>query len=182
MPTIFNIASLLFLLALVPTAYAGLIGAPYAPTWNRAIRRGFARITLGPADHLVDLGAGDGRTLIAAASRGAAATGYELSPVLWGIAAIRSLRYRRVKVKWRNFYKQTLPPDTTVVFVFLMPDHMQQIRRVLSRQTLPRGRRCLVYAFPFSGIKPLEVIKEPNCLPLYVYDLAKLTMQGDNEK
>jgi SAM-dependent methyltransferase len=177
MPAAFTVISGVVLLLLIPTAYAGYIGAPYVPTWRRPIQRALASIKLSAADHLVDLGAGDGRVLVAAARRGAAATGYELSPVLWFIAVLRTLRFRRVHVLARNFYKQSLPADTTVVFIFLMPDHMQEVLELLARQSLPKARRCLVYAFPFKTITPLEVIKEPKCLPLYIYDWSKLTNQ-----
>lgn len=174
-----NLSLIILVLLLIPTVYAGLIGAPYVPSFRAAFRRAFDRIKLGHGDLLVDLGAGDGKVLIEAARRGARAYGFELSPILWAVSSIRALGRRRVTVRWRNFLKQTLPPDTTVVFIFLLPDHMAKIQAYLSRQHLPRAKYCLVYAFPFPGLTPREVIREPKCLPLYIYDFGAVAWKND---
>jgi hypothetical protein len=174
------------LILLLPTAYAGVIGAPYAPTFMAAIKRVFSHISLGPSDVIVDLGAGDGRVLLEAASRGAKAIGYELSPIMWFIVWFRlqllnlSSSSRKgsgqtpttknhQKIYLRNFYRQKLPIETTVIFAFLMPEHMVKVKSFLSKQHLPNLRYVLIYAFPFPDLKPLEVIHEPKCSRLYVY-------------
>ena len=171
---------------LLPTAYAAKIGAPYAPTFMAAIKRAFSHISLGPSDVIVDLGAGDGRVLLEAASRGAKAVGYELSPIMWFIVWSRlhllpsrsssaaksgqpSVPPKRLTVYMRNFYRQQLPVETTVIFAFLMPEHMAKVKSFLSKQHLPNLRYVLIYAFPFPDLKPLEVIHAPKCSRLYVY-------------
>lgn len=172
---IFTLFVIIFLILLIPTAYAGFIGAPYAPTFSPAIKQAFDFVKLGPADTLVDLGAGDGRVLLAAARRGASALGYELSPIMWAVVFFRALRHKKVRIKLRNFYQQTLPPSATVIFAFLMPKNMPKVRRYLSKQALPNGKFFLVYAFPLSpDTKPLHVIRVPRCAPLYIYDIKAL--------
>lgn len=160
---------------LLPTAYAGLIGAPYAPTFSQTIQQAFTWIKLGKGDLLVDLGAGDGRTLLAAARRGARALGYELSPIMWLIAWLRAKALPNTKVRLANFYRQQLPNDTTVVFVFLMPKIMPRVRQYLANQRLLQCRAVLVYAFPFPDLTPQHVIREKGRLPLYSYNYAQLT-------
>ncbi len=169
----FTILIFIFLLLLLPTAYAGMIGAPYAPTFTPAIKRALKKIKLGAGDTLIDLGAGDGKVLIQASKLGAAAIGYELSPIMWFIAWIRLLGHRRAKIYLRNFYNKKLP-DATVIFIFLMPDKMKRVHEYLKKQHLPNGKYVLVYSFPFPDIAPQEIIITPKCGKIYVYDFQKL--------
>ena len=169
--------------ALIPTAYAAKIGAPYVPTFKRALDEAFDFIQLGPSDTLVDLGAGDGKVVLLAARRGAKGIGYELSPFMWLIAWVRALRYPRAHIYFGNFYKQDLarhakprqPAGRSVVFAFLMPQNMDRVRRFLTAQTIPGGKYFLSYTFPFKDYEPLKVIRAPQCGPVYIYDLQELT-------
>jgi hypothetical protein len=178
------------LILLIPTAYAAKIGAPYAPTFSAAINQAFDYIKLSQEDTLVDLGAGDGRLLIQAHRRGAKAIGYELSPIMWLITWLRlillplSKNVKRgtpaPKIYLRNFYKQKLPPSTTVVFAFLMPEHMNRVKEYLAAQDLPHAKYMLVYAFPFKDVKPINIIKAPNCSAVHVYDFKELVNKTSN--
>lgn len=176
---------------LIPTAYAGLIGAPYAPTSIAVVRKAFKQLGINEEDTVIDLGAGDGKILIEAASRGAKVLGFELSPFLWVIAWTRCKLFnlrkgktspapligRRQKwcwVKYGNFFKQDIS-KATVVFAFLMPRNMPRVKEFLSKQSIPNGQYFLAYAFPFKDVAPLSVIREEKCAPLYVYDLKSLT-------
>ena len=95
---------------LIPTAYAGLIGAPYAPTRMRAVKRAFELLDIGVQDTVVDLGVGDGKVLLAAAGRGAKAYGYELSPIMFLIAFLRSLKYPNVSIRFGSRSHATMRP------------------------------------------------------------------------
>lgn len=166
---------------LIPTAYAGLIGAPFAPTRSRIVRKAFAEIQLGAEDVLIDLGAGDGRIVLEAARRGAAAIGYELSPMMWFIAWLRTqfppTRWKRSPViRFGNFYKQDLS-QATVIFAFLTPRTMPCVKQQLSQQVIPNGRYLLVYAFPLRDVKPEKIVTLPKQGAIYIYDLQKLTKQ-----
>ena len=156
------------LILLIPTGYAAWIGAPYAPTRLRAPRRAFDLLRIGPGDTLVDLGVGDGSILLEAAKRGAKAYGYELSPIMYAIVRLRVLG-KKANVRFGNFYKHTYP-DATVVFAFLMPDNMYKVERLIRTGTGPKLEYVLVYAFPFKNITPMQVVREKNCAPLYVYE------------
>lgn len=162
------------LLLLLPTAYAGLIGAPYAPTRQAAIMKAFDRLKLGENDTLIDLGAGDGKVLRLAAARGAAATGYELSPIMWAVAWLRTWRLPRVRVKLRNFFREKLPTDTTVIFVFLMPEAMPRLRTYLLKQNILPTTRIATYTFPFPGLQPRGLVQTPQAGTVYIYTLADL--------
>ena len=163
------------LVILIPTGYAGLIGAPYAPTRLPVVRRAFKRLNVGPKDTLIDLGVGDGSILIAAARRGARARGYELSPLMWLIAWVRNLRYPKTSVRYGNFYRRSFP-EATIIFAFLMPKIMPRVQTWLAQQKFPHGKYFLAYAFPLpESIDPLYIIRAKNCAPLYVYDLKEIS-------
>lgn len=169
---------------LIPTAYAGWIGAPYAPTRLAAVKKAFDYIRLGEGDTLIDLGAGDGKIVRAAAARGAAARGIELSPIMWAVAWFWTLFFTppvkgertgvRPRIIFGNFYQTTLA-DATIIFAFLMPATMPRVRQWLASQSVPRGKYFLAYAFPFKEVVPLHVVKVAKCAPVYIYHLSELT-------
>jgi hypothetical protein len=161
------------LVLLLPTVYAAWIGAPYAPTRMKAVKKAFDEIKLTPNDVVVDLGAGDGSIIREAAIRGAVGCGYELSPVLWIIAWLRTASYHRAHIKLKNFYHADLA-SATVIFLFLMPQNMQRVLHLVQKKPLPKARIILSYAFAIPGILPRNIIKEPNCAKLYVYDAEKV--------
>lgn len=166
---VFNWILIAFLILLFPTAYAGLIGAPYVPTFTPAIRRALRKISLNSQDTLIDLGSGDGKVLLEAHGLGAQAIGYELSPIMWFISWLRLLGKKGARVYFRNFYWQKLPPETTVLFMFLMPDKMKRVHDYLRQQDLPALRHVIVYSFPFSNLEPIETFKEPKCGTIFIY-------------
>jgi len=156
---------------LIPTAYAAKIGAPYAPTRLPVVRKAFQLIGLNKNDFLVDLGAGDGSILLEASKHSARALGYELSPIMWFVIWLRSFNDKKIKINFANFYSQQLPPKTTVVFAFLMPNIMPRVLEFLKKQNLPQAKYFLAYAFPLpKEIEPMHVVHAKNCARLYVYD------------
>lgn len=171
---------LLLLLPLIPTAYAGIIGAPYMPTRIAPVRKAFEQFSVGEGDVLLDIGAGDGKILRAAAERGAQAIGYELSPILWVVAKVRTWKNTRIRVRYKNFFKAKLPSDTTIVFAFLMPEKMPKVRRFLRKQTLPKGKYFMSYMFPFKDVVPLRIIQAPKAGAVYIYNLKDVRALDSN--
>jgi len=168
----FLIFLLLFLLVLIPTAYAGLIGAPYVPTRRRALEKAFDAIGVSSADTIVDLGCGDGGVLIEAARRGARVVGYELSPLMFAVAWLRLLRLPRTarRLRWGNFFNQTLPAETTIIFVFLMPKHLPRLVAYLKKQNLSHAKYLLSYTFALPGVTPRQIIQTKTYGTIYVYN------------
>lgn len=155
------------LILLIPTAYAGWIGAPYAPTRLKAVRRAFELLNIGQNDTVVDLGVGDGSILREAVKRSARAEGFELSPIMFAIAYLRNLG--KAKVRFGNFYKKKFP-NATIVFAFLMPNNMGKVEALIRREVTPKLEYVLAYAFPFKNLTPTSVVREKDCAPLYVYE------------
>lgn len=160
---------------LIPTAYAGKIGAPYAPTPIAVVKKAFDMIDVGKSDTVIDIGSGDGKILLEADSREAHAVGYELSPILYAVSLIRTLNKHKIRLRYKNFYKQR-KTKATIIFAFLMPENMHRVKKYLGQLKAPNGKYFLAYAFPFKDVEPEMIVREKNCAPIYVYNLKELTV------
>ena len=124
-----------------------LFGAPYLPILKLQLKTAFELLDLKPGDHLLELGCGDGKVLIAAAQQGIRVTGYELNPLLAFIAWVRTRRYRKlVKVVWGNFWSVKLP-TTDAIFVFLLPKYMTKLDKKIMQEC---SRPCKLVSFAFQ--------------------------------
>jgi len=94
------------------------LGAPYVPTHRSQVRRAFQKLRpLTAADHVIDLGVGDGRVLAEARRAGAGIIGgVEINPVLWLDARLRLGAH--ANVRWGSMWRYRIPTSTTVVYVF----------------------------------------------------------------
>lgn len=133
-----------------------VVGPPYVPTHQKQLDKLFDELKLGAGDHVVDLGSGDGRVLLAAAKRGAAASGVELNPFLVWIARFR-LRYQtRATVQLGDIWQYTLPNDTTYVFVFFAHRFMPKLEQYMKTQN--RRVRLVSYGFSLPGKSPAQTV------------------------
>lgn len=166
MTTLFGLA---LLAALALTAYAAWRGAPWLPTPVAAVNAALDAAGAGPGDCVVDLGAGDGRVLLAAARRGASAVGYELSPFFLVIAWLRARAYRRqISVRCADGFSADLSA-ATVLFAFLRPATMPRLGSALDRRRTGTAVRVVAYAFPLPNRVPERVLRVPRCAPLFLY-------------
>lgn len=145
-------AILFFILLAVLLLFAFVLfyGAPYLPTLATQTAAALKLIDLKKGEHLLELGCGDGRVLIAAAEQGIKVTGYELNPLLALIAWLRTRRYgRQVKVVCGNFWSIKLPPAEGI-FVFLLPKYMEKLDTKIIQES--SGHVKLVsFAFTIPG-------------------------------
>ena len=133
-----------------------LFGAPYVPTLRGELDRAFTELyAVNESDMVVDLGAGDGRVLLAAAAKGATAYGYELNPLLVLFAKLRL--GRRASVQLRDMWSVNLPDGTTLVYVFTVSRDSKRLKRYLETQTEALGTKLSVMTFgpTFKDLKPI---------------------------
>lgn len=130
------------------------IGPPFVPMLRRDMKVLFDELTLGERDHVVDLGAGDGRILQAAAMRGARVSGVEINPFLVFISRFK-IPKNRGKVELGNMWSYRLPDDTTHVVVFAAEVFMNKLENYLVTE---RGHTdtfiVACYGFRFHGREP----------------------------
>jgi len=119
-----------------------------------------AKVT--PADYLMDLGSGDGRTVITAAKRGARAFGIEYNPDMVELSK-RNAEKEGVTGK-ATFVKadlfETDLSKATVITMFLLPDINLKLRpKILS---LKPGTRIVSNTFTMGDWKPDETATVDN--------------------
>lgn len=135
-----------------------VIGPPFVPALKRDIENLFDALNLGSGDHLVDLGAGDGRVLQLAAQRGAAVSGVEINPFLVLISRWRLRRFKAA-VTLGNLWKYHLPAETTHVFAFSAEVFMDKLEKYcMAERSRTSGFWLLCYGFKFKGREPEKVI------------------------
>lgn len=162
MHTLIRLAAAVLLLS-APPAFAQdkpRMIVEWVPTPDSMVSRLLEAARVGPGDHLVDLGAGDGRIVFAAAARGARATGVEIDP---GMVASGNARAAREGLAGRvRFVEQDLftydLAGVTVVALYLLSDMNARLRPKL--QALPPGSRVIAFQFGIGDWTPDRVIED----------------------
>jgi SAM-dependent methyltransferase len=115
------------------------------------------------ADRVLDLGAGDGRLVIAAARRGARATGLEYDPDLVALARRRAAEAglaERATFVQADIFAIELPP-AEVITLFLRGDLNLRLRpRLLA---LPAGTRIVSNTFDMGDWRPDQTARILDC-------------------
>lgn len=129
-------------------------GAPFVPTHPRAVAHmlGFSRPRAG--ERSVDIGSGDGRIVIAMASHGVEAHGYEINPILVLIARYKIWRAGltgRAFIHWRNFWKEDFS-GFDIVTIYGLKGVMSKLESKLDRE-LKSGSRIISNVFTFPHWK-----------------------------
>ena len=113
---------------------------------------GLAKIT--SSDYLIDLGSGDGRTVITAAKRGATALGLEYNPNMVALAR-RSANEEGVSEKAKFEQADIFESDfskATVITLFLLPDINLRLRPTIL--DMKPGTRVVSNTFTMSDWEP----------------------------
>jgi SAM-dependent methyltransferase len=166
---------LIYILGLIVIALAAyfffgsfLFGAGYQPTPHKVALRMLELGEVGPADRVLDLGAGTGGLLLLAAEgRGATVTGVELEPLRFLILRLRrfmSPARSRISLKQSDLFKEDLG-SATVILAFLWPSAMERLKPKLESELRP-GCRLVSYWHPVPGWAPDKVDKH---LRIYFY-------------
>jgi precorrin-6B methylase 2 len=143
---------------LVSVLWTALIGAAWSPTTLGDVRAMLELADVGPTDTVYDLGSGDGRIVVSAASTfGATAIGVEADPlrVAWSRFVARVLGVSgKVTVIRGNFYDVDLS-KATVVTMFLTQGTLQKLKPKLLRELHP-GTRVVSQIWTFDGWEPVK--------------------------
>lgn len=151
---------------LILLQFAVLFGPPYLPTRRRQRQEALRLLDLKQGQTLYDLGCGDGSLIKEAAKQGTRAVGYEINPLLAGIAWLRTRREReRVKIILGNFWKADIS-DADGVFVFLAEQFMKRLDKFMSGQKNKKTIKLVSYGFSIPGKKS---IAKKGAMLLYLY-------------
>jgi len=130
--------------------------APFDPTPQEVVDRMLVLAGINQGDVVYDLGAGDGRVVIAAAKKfGAKAVGLEIDPGLVKLARENVQKQgveKLVEIRQQDFLTADLSP-ATVVTLYLSYDGNLALRPQLMRQLKP-GARIVSYTFDLGDWQP----------------------------
>jgi len=150
-------------------AYAGVLAAPWFPTWLRDIERFLKLAEIKPGQKFYDLGCGDGKLVFAAAGSGAEAVGLEISLLPYLLAKSRSFYVSNSKIKFSNFWKADLS-DAEVVYIFLTPKVNPKAKEKLEHE-LKKGAKVIAYTWPIEGWQLTKIDTVPGQPPMYLYTM-----------
>ena len=135
----------------------------WVPTPQALVERMLDMVKLTPKDFVMDLGSGDGRTVITAAKRGARAVGIEYNP---DMVALSRDNAKKAGVSDRaQFMKADLfatdLSQATVITMFLLPDINLRLRpKILA---LKPGTRVVSNTFTMGDWQADETSTPDNC-------------------
>lgn len=159
---------IVIILALVLLLTFGIVvftGSPFVRTHKLPIQTALDLLEIGKESHLLDLGSGDGAVLIAAAERGASATGYELNLLMYIVSMWRTRKYRElVNINWGNMWNAPIDKNTGSIFVFLDSRFMKRLDRKLKQA----GCNIKVASYSYA-ISDKTALKTENGVHLYQY-------------
>ena len=160
---------LLLFLFLGTFAYAGILAAPWFPTWSRDMQRFLKLADIRPGQKFYDLGCGDGKLVFAAAGVGAEAVGFEIALLPYLLAVTRSFYIKNARIKFKNFWNENLA-DADIVYVFLTPKANPRAKAKLKHE-LRKGTKVIAYTFLIDGWTPTRVDRENGRPPIYLYTM-----------
>ena len=134
---------------------AAAIDVPFVPTSAGPAAEALDWIHVGPNDNFIDLGCGDGRVAAEALRRGANVTCVELRKELaekavLALANVSSPSSGKYRVLQQDLFHNLDLSQYSVVFFYLLPDVISQLRPMLTSQ-LRDGARILSREFEILG-------------------------------
>ncbi len=158
-----SLLGLVFLLLAILWLIIPLItGLPWVPSQSRRIHRALQMADIQPGDVVYDLGAGDGRVLIAAARDfHARAVGIEISPVHCLITYLRAcfsgVRHE-ITIHQGNFYHADIS-NADVVFIYATSKYFTKLRPLLETR-LNSGARVVTLSSDMDGWQPDQIDRQ----------------------
>ena len=133
-----------------------LTGGPYVPTPQRVVDAMLGIAGVSDRDFVIDLGSGDGRTVIAAAKRGVRALGLEYNPDMVALSELEAKKagvtdkasFQRADIFVTDFTR------ATVVTMYLLPSLNMKLRPQLL--DMKPGTRLVSHAFSMGDWEPDE--------------------------
>lgn len=131
----------------------------WVPTADVLVARMLDMAELKPGDRLVDLGSGDGRTVIAAARRGVKSRGIEYNPDLVALsrAAASTAGVSDMATFEQGDIFESDFSEATVVTLFLLPALNMRLRPILL--DMPPGTRVVSNSFDMEDWQSDEMVE-----------------------
>jgi SAM-dependent methyltransferase len=135
----------------------------WVPTPEATVNKMLDMAKVTAQDFVVDLGSGDGRTVIAAAKRGARAMGIEYNPDMVTLAQRRAKEAGvtdRATIVRGDIFESDFS-KATVITLFLLPDLNVKLRPIILK--MRPGTRVVSNSFRMGEWEPEEVASVEDC-------------------
>jgi SAM-dependent methyltransferase len=151
------------------------LDVPYVPTPPEVVSKMLELAKVGKKDTVYDLGCGDGRIVVTAASKyGARGTGIDINPqrIEEARANARSAGVEeRVNFRVGNLFETDMSP-ATVVTLYLLPDINLKLRPQLWQQ-LKVGSRVVSHDFNMGDDWPPEKVERVGNKTVYYWTITE---------
>jgi hypothetical protein len=152
--------------AVAQRAYEPQVGQPgkdvvWVPTAQTLVDKMLDMAKMTPDDYVIDLGSGDGRTVITAAKRGAKAHGIEYNPEMVELSK-RNAEKEGVAAKATFAHADIFESDfsaATVLTLFLLTDLNIKLRPTILK--MKPGTRVVSNTFEMGDWKPDQTVQAP---------------------
>jgi precorrin-6B methylase 2 len=163
-----------------PGPEALTLDVPFVPTPQEVVDRMLALAKVSRTDTLYDLGCGDGRIVVTAASQfGARGVGIDLNPERIAEAQANAKKAgveQRVSLRVGDLFDTDLSP-ATVVSLYLLPDVNLKLRPRLWSQLKP-GARVVSHAFDMGPEWPPEQTIDVGGRTIYLWTITMANKTG----
>jgi hypothetical protein len=109
---------------------------------------------------------------------GVRALGFEVNPIAYTLARLRTIGMEGVEVRFKNFWNVNVG-DADVLFCYLFPDVMDRVARKLEKELHP-GTIVISCNFPFPGWRHRELLYPESSLhadPIYLYQIPAVSLR-----
>ncbi len=131
----------------------------YVPTPHEVVEKMLDMAKVKKGDVVYDLGCGDGRIVVAAAKRGAKATGWDIDPVRIKEAQ-ENVKENKVEENAKIIQDDIFTLDLSganVITLYLLPT--LNVRLIPQLEKLKPGSRIVSHDFDMAGVTPDEVVE-----------------------
>jgi SAM-dependent methyltransferase len=131
----------------------------YVPTPHEVVEKMLDMAKVKKGDIVYDLGCGDGRIVIAAAKRGAKATGWDINPERIKEAQ-DNVKKEKVQENAKIIHDDIFTLDLSganVITLYLLPS--LNVKLIPQLEKLKPGSRIVSHDFDMRGVKPDEVVQ-----------------------
>lgn len=164
---------LILILLLILLFLGALFEAPWLPTKKKDYERIIKMANLRPEMSFYDLGSGTGDMLFYLSQKyNINCVGIEISPILYLYSKIKSIFYKKVKIKYGNFYKYDLS-KADVIYAFLMSKNFDRLKKEIGKK-MKKDSKIILSCWPFQNCNSKQISEGNKKIPYYLYDKTAL--------
>ncbi|MCP6718390.1 MAG: hypothetical protein KJI70_02530 [Patescibacteria group bacterium] len=164
----FRIFILIIEVLLVLFAFGIFWGVIWMPTRKKDYERIAKMAILKSDDVFYDLGSGTGDLLFyLEKNHGIRCVGIEISPIFYFYSKIKSLFYKKVKIRYGNFFKHDIS-EADILYAFLHPKMYKKLKAKIKKDA-KKGVRIILAVWPFSNESQTMSSCEKGEVSYYLY-------------